>query len=114
MALALCCLRACTGQITRFAEDALLCGGPCARAVHRAVDTVNWWQPVHHARLALLLRAVLRADAGDFGRWRGCDACDFCRLDHGRSTWANGWRRLCAEGTHRYRPLWEQAPERKP
>lgn len=51
------------------------------------------------ARLALLLRALLRADAGDFGptAWAGC-RCS-CDGDNG------GWQAT------RYTPLWELAPQ---
>lgn len=52
------------------------------------------------ARFALWIRAVLRADAGDFGHYfKTCtdDRCDCW----GRKTW----------NSRRIRPLWERAPK---
>ena len=75
-----------------------------------------------HARLALYLRALLRADAGDCGKWH-CPKCGsrwLVREDYdeedGRRMWWCGKERLwrfyddCDSVPVRsYRPLWERA-----
>ena len=64
------------------------------------------WNAAHYrnrdllrARLALLLRAVLRADSGDYG---ACDDdCYGCRWSHVSDNFVH-------DPPRRYRPLWEQ------
>jgi hypothetical protein len=64
------------------------------------------------ARLALYLRAVLRADRGDFGEWR-CDECGVQCYEDSRYCYreGDGSRALPMEPTRRITPLWELAPE---
>jgi hypothetical protein len=57
-------------------------------------DRLDLTDRLTRARVALYLRAVLRADVGDYGQCIDCD-CDVC------------WRTLPAPVI---RPLWEQAP----
>lgn len=98
------------------AERALFLGGSTSRRVQRGMHGfASRSQPwrMTRARLALCLRAVLRADRGDCGpKRKRCPAC--------------GWRegiasealtdamRDCDEWPRDewrpYRPLWEQAP----
>lgn len=81
------------------------------------------------ARLALLLRALLRSDAGDFGPVECSECghggyhlpsgealvgsrCHVCELEAWQVT-----GEICAGPRHerrRYRPLWEQAPSHAP
>jgi hypothetical protein len=69
------------------------------------------------ARLCLFLRAVLRADAGDFGKERRTAfRCSVCRGEQSRASWSC----VCGAPTpyntvHRERvritPLWQLAPK---
>lgn len=66
------------------------------------------------ARLALALRVLLRADAGDYGpRWERCDGCGY----DSRDRWAVEWRlrgncRRSPVTSRSYAPLWDLAARR--
>jgi hypothetical protein len=116
LALALEVLRAESSQwAARLASDVLERGDDVAEALGEAVEGQRSLD--HHyrccgggpvssasarrllrARLALVLRAMLRADKGDFGptEWHGCN----CSCDGDRGGWL----------PRRITPLWELAP----
>lgn len=86
-------------------------------AIEYAPASPEWYRAHYHARdilrarLALLLRAILRADAGDCGKAR-CSGCR--RVTRSSTVIAIGWC-SCCERDARWsrlpiRPLWEQAP----
>lgn len=96
------------------ALDALRLGDDVSRAIFDAYMSGPWIDPrLLRARLALLLRVLLRADAGDFGEVacercgsvgdgtheRG-EACGACWVRYG--TWSSYRPR-------RYTPLWDAA-----
>lgn len=105
MVLALECIR--RGDSIGGVLLPLDCAGTAARIL--AGDVFDVWardyaqgndEVMLRARLALYLRAVLRADAGDFGHYfKTCtdDRCDCW----GRKKW----------NSRRIRPLWESAPK---
>jgi hypothetical protein len=64
------------------------------------------------ARLALLLRALLRADAGDYGPSPVCARCGspFVSPYVGKAWCYGACRRAFVPTTRRITPLWERAP----
>jgi hypothetical protein len=114
--MALECLRGCGGaRHAVYSACSVLdhTSGPLSVELRRAVRWVDRavQSRLLRARLALALRVLLRAGAGDFGPapLHGCYAC-----------FGTGWNafsgvdcRRCGrtgfEG-HRVRPLWESAP----
>jgi hypothetical protein len=118
MTLALECVRhARTAQRAAWLEP-LRFGDSVARDIRRACDrAIAQSRPVYlmtrderrllRARLGLALRVLLRADAGDFGRWKPCRWCDL------PGPWSH--RFGCpgsgeARSRMLVRPLWESAP----
>lgn len=88
--------------------------GGVDEGVSAAVRTVNCdalTAALVRARLALYLRARLRADRGDFGRWWVVDAPGedepLMYARHGDAEITAG---LTGGTVHRAVPLWEQAP----
>lgn len=135
MALALECARDAACRIDaetamESACEALRNGGPMAYAIRSGVlwaqelwaiadrgreGFVGWRRLclVLRARLALLLRALLRADAGDFGSRRlWCPACCSRRVATSRNggPWACEVCGTPGVFTPRITPLWELAP----
>lgn len=114
LVLALCCLRAAK-CISVQTEDALRLGGPVSNAIYMIVFRhIVWEERVHRARLALLLRALLRADAGDFGPARLTAAGRaYLALSAAEMIVHGGFAsRMGATDTRCITPLWEHAPKR--
>ena len=118
MQLALECLRAGDDY---DASSALFAGAheETCSAIRLAFLDAGFSTPnrVLCARLALALRVLLRADAGDFARRVVCPECGSRLPDH----YKGGERIVCDENdversafrTCRVRPLWESAPEHR-
>jgi hypothetical protein len=113
MVLALECLRAeePDGMRVDAARAVLWRGDRDARDLERA--TMRIWHGGHRllrARLALALRVLLRADAGDFGALEcdGCDARESLTYLSSRAAWCNECR-MWTEAIAPVRPLWGAA-----
>jgi len=118
MTLALECVRESRCGLNE-ASRALGIGDADSRFLREAMGH-NWYghvDRVRRARLALALRVLLRADAGDFARRVVCPECGSRLPDH----YKGGERIVCDENdversafrTCRVRPLWESAPEHR-
>jgi hypothetical protein len=115
----------CTDSAVRVLESEHIFGGALSEAASwviepRRASVYERRKRLLRARLALLLRALLRADAGDYGRLRchcgnpvvtetsdkiggGVHECFWCPR-------CREWR-ICGEWPRRTcRPLWERAP----
>ena len=120
MALALECCRADGDP-----ADTLYYGGPMATLLAEAHTECSlelhdpWMERMTdtrevrllNARIALLLRAMLRADRGDFGPWR-CGECggECERRDDHCYRIGEGELAIPMTPTRRIRPIWEIAP----
>jgi hypothetical protein len=114
LTLALDVLRGTVVTMEGDAAAVLDHGGPVAAgiacALHRGAREAGW-QPAY-ARLALLLRVLLRVDAGDYGKSRPVPTGISCRrVDHRHDSMGR-CRSLpcgCYEWSQSMRPLWERA-----
>lgn len=121
LTLALECLR--RGDIY-YSREALRAGGAYANEIRSAscwVDDRNDIPDYHRlaaGRLALLLRAALRADAGDFGpvhdidrkkNYDFCQAVAFLPADEFLALVRRAEQAGALGGNRRIRPLWERA-----
>ena len=91
-------------------DDALRIGGPVTRVIRWSLRGDD--SRLLRARLALLLRAMLRADAGDFGRWV-CPGCGEECYEAARYCYRDGTGELARPMVphRRITPLWELAGE---
>ena len=117
MSLALECLRewarpvmACAA--VRAAAEVLFEGGDCANAIVCSLPEIPMYQRSRllRARLALYLRAMLRADRGDFGPYAcprcGCD--DYEPTSGGRCPDCRAHNVRVYLAARRITPLWER------
>lgn len=98
------------GALLMGDPDSAAVGGLLLPIVNGPIEGVR----LLRARLALLLRAVLRADAGDYGNADAfCEPCD----GKGRMDWPReeygaicSWCGGQTPRSRQQRPLWESAP----